>query len=203
MRILVATQGKAGRKDTVAPVFGRAPTFTIVETANGSIKEVEPVTNKWAGGARGVGIQAAQFAANEGVDVIIAGNIGPNASGVLSQAGIEVVTGFVGNTVDNAIRSYLKGETPTQAPQQRTPIQRPSMQQAPQQTPSQSMPSQMPMQPPPFQQGAMQQPPQMQAQPKPTKLDIEFQKKMLALQKEMIKTQIEYLEAKIQEFEEE
>lgn len=206
MKILVATQGEAGLKDTVASVFGRAPTFTIVETEKGTVKEAKSYPNKWASGRSGVGIQAAQFAANKGVNAIIAGNIGPNASGVLNQTGIEIVTGFAGNTVDNAVKSYLEGEQPSRPSQvsQRAPtFQRPSQMQPSQRTPSQSMPPQMPMQPPQYQQSPMQQPTSVQSQAQSTKLDIEYQKKMLTLQKRMIKTQIEYLEKKIEEMSEE
>ena len=65
MKILVATQTKGGLEDLVSPVFGRAPTFTIVEVKDNKIKKAEVHQNTTAGGFRGVGIQAAQFAANK------------------------------------------------------------------------------------------------------------------------------------------
>ena len=166
MKILVATSGRGGLDDTVSPVFGRAPTFTIVEVEDGKIKRVEVEQNRAAGGFSGVGIQAAQFAANKGVSAIIAGNFGPNASMVLTQAGIQVVPGFVGMKVKEAIENYLKGSSAAyQASYPPQPVLQPSF------------------------------------RLKPSKTDVEFEKKMLELQKKMIEEEIKYLDKKIKELE--
>lgn len=68
----------------------------------------EAVDNENAALSGGAGIQAAQFLASKGAEVIITGNIGPNAVDVLSAAGIKVVTGQTG-TVRQAIDDYKKG----------------------------------------------------------------------------------------------
>jgi predicted Fe-Mo cluster-binding NifX family protein len=57
----------------------------------------------------GAGIQAAQAVANQKVQAVITGIVGPNAHRVLSEAGIEIITGVAG-TVRDALRRYGKGE---------------------------------------------------------------------------------------------
>jgi predicted Fe-Mo cluster-binding NifX family protein len=108
VKILVATT-KGGLEDQVCPTFGRAPTFTVVEVEDGRIGSVEVVPNPAASAAGGAGIQAAQWAANSGAKAVIAGNYGPNAAGVLAQAGVEMLS-ISGLTVREAVERYLKGE---------------------------------------------------------------------------------------------
>lgn len=107
MRILVATQGKGGLEDIVSSVFGRAQSFTIVEVEGEEIKDVKTYTNPAANAFRGAGIQAAQFVAEKNVNVVIAGNIGPNALTALQQSGIQTVTSFAGVKVKDAIKAFL------------------------------------------------------------------------------------------------
>jgi len=111
MKILVATT-TGGLDDQVAPTFGRTPTFTLVEVEDGKITNVEAVPNPAAGAAGGAGVQAAQWTANSGAKAVIAGRFGPNASGILSQAGIELFT-VSGMTVREAVERYIRGELPS------------------------------------------------------------------------------------------
>lgn len=108
MKIVVAT-GKGGLDDQVAPTFGRAASFTLIEVDGNKIAKVEVVPNQFAGAPGGAGIQAAQWVANVGAKAVIAGRFGPNAAGVLGQAGIEMLT-LSGLTVREAVERYLKGE---------------------------------------------------------------------------------------------
>ena len=71
--------------------------------------QFEAIPNLAADATGGAGIQAAQTIANEGVKVVITGNVGPNAFGVLSAAGIEIVTGAFG-TVREVIEKFKRGE---------------------------------------------------------------------------------------------
>ena len=174
MKILIPTQGKGGLEDVVSPVFARAPTFTLVEVENKEIKSTQVLENPSASAFGGAGIQAAQFAAEKGVNVIITGNIGPNASMVLQQTGIEVVSGYGGVRVKDAIDKYLKGSTP------------PSFQPAYQSTPQ---PTYQSIKPYPV------------TQPELSKADLEFQLHMLQLQKQMIEEQIKYIDKKLKELE--
>ena len=99
----------ADQKDLESPIdprFGRCPFFIIVNTDDMSFEAFDNEGIALSGGA---GIQAAQFLASKGAEVIITGNVGPNAVSTLSAAGLEVVTGQTG-TVRQAIDDYKKGK---------------------------------------------------------------------------------------------
>ena len=99
-----------------APVdlrFGRTSNFIIVDSET---MEFDAVPNKAVGAMSGAGIQAAQTIASKGVNVVITGNVGPNAFQALASAGIKIVVGAYG-TVREVIEKYKRGElTETRAP---------------------------------------------------------------------------------------
>ena len=107
MKIAVSTN-RGGLDDAVSPVFARAPTFTIADIENGEIKNVRVVQNPAAAAGGGAGIQAAQILINEGVQAAIAGNFGPNSSGILAQAGVAMISS-PGTKVEDAVKSAEKG----------------------------------------------------------------------------------------------
>lgn len=110
MRFIVATR-EGGLDDFVSQAFGRAPTFTIVDTdENGNIINVQVIQNPGYSAPRGAGIQAAQFCIDEKADVVIAGQFGPNSFRVLQAAGIRFVSAPPTMTVEQSIRAYLRGE---------------------------------------------------------------------------------------------
>jgi predicted Fe-Mo cluster-binding NifX family protein len=90
----------------VDPRFGRSQYFVIVDPAT---MEFEARPNPALNAPGGAGIQAAQAMVNEGVNVVISGNMGPNAFQVLSAAGVKIATGAYG-TVKDAIALYQTGK---------------------------------------------------------------------------------------------
>jgi predicted Fe-Mo cluster-binding NifX family protein len=88
------------------PRFGRCLYLVIV---NSETMEFEAYPNLAADSTGGAGIKIAQTIANEGVKVVITGNVGPNAFGVLSAVGIEIVTGAFG-TVREVVEKFKRGE---------------------------------------------------------------------------------------------
>ncbi len=108
MKIVVATTA-GGLDDTVSPVFGRCPTFTVVDVEGKKIKNSSVIQNQYAGATGGAGIQAAQSIVSQGAKAVIAGNYGPNASMVLNQVGIEMIS-VQGISVRDAVTKYLEGE---------------------------------------------------------------------------------------------
>jgi len=88
------------------PRFGRCPYFVIVDSET---MQFEAVPNMAAGATGGAGIQAAQTITSRGVEVLITGNVGPNAFQALSAAGIKIMTGAFG-TVMEVVEKYKKGE---------------------------------------------------------------------------------------------
>jgi len=107
MRIAVSASGDS-LDSNVDPRFGRCAYFIIVETEGNEIISHDVVSNQAVQAMRGAGVQAAQTVANEGVEVVMTGNIGPNAFNVLSQTGIKVITGVSGKVKD-VVKKYLEG----------------------------------------------------------------------------------------------
>ncbi len=108
MRIAVSASGDS-LDSNVDPRFGRCAYFIIVETEGNEIISHDIVSNQAVQAMRGAGIQAAQAVANEGAEVVVTGNIGPNAFDVLSKTGIKIITGVSGK-VKEAVKKYLEGE---------------------------------------------------------------------------------------------
>ena len=105
MKICVtATAGDLNAQ--VDPRFGRCQYFVIVDSETMAF---EAMANEAIAAPGGAGIQAAQTMVNKGVDVVISGNIGPNAFQVLSTAGVKIATGAYG-TVQEAAEMYKGGK---------------------------------------------------------------------------------------------
>ena len=108
MKIAVATQ-KGGLEDRVSGIVGRAPSFTIVETANEEIINSEVLKNEFSKAQSGAGVQAAQMLANEGIQAIIGGDFGPNLARVFTQSGIKMYQAS-GLTAEEAVHQLARGE---------------------------------------------------------------------------------------------
>jgi predicted Fe-Mo cluster-binding NifX family protein len=109
MKIAVSSMGD--KLDAmVDPRFGRCVYFMIVNVEKSEIKDFEAIKNPGVAATGGAGIQAAQIIANKGVEVLISGNIGPNAFNVLSGTGIKIITGVGGISVKETVERYLKEE---------------------------------------------------------------------------------------------
>ena len=104
MRICVtATAGNLNAQ--VDPRFGRCQYFVFVDS---DTMAFEAMANEAIAAPGGAGIQAAQTVVNKGVDVLVSGNVGPNAFQVLSTAGVKIATGAYG-TVQEAVEMYKAG----------------------------------------------------------------------------------------------
>jgi predicted Fe-Mo cluster-binding NifX family protein len=90
----------------IDPRFGRAAYFVFVEPGG---ELTETVENNPA--AHGAGVHAAQVVAERKPEAVITGAVGPNASGALQAAGIEVFTAS-GGTVREALTAYQAGSLP-------------------------------------------------------------------------------------------
>jgi predicted Fe-Mo cluster-binding NifX family protein len=88
------------------PRFGRCLYLILVDSET---MQFEAIPNMAVGSTGGAGIQAAQTIANKGVKVVITGNVGPNAFGALSAAGIEILTATSG-TIREIVEKFKKGE---------------------------------------------------------------------------------------------
>ncbi len=108
MKIAVST-GNGGMDDTVTPVFGRCGSFTIVDIEGNEIKGHKVVPNQAARSPSGAGVQASQTVLNEGAEVVITGNIGPNSMVILKQASIRVFSS-AGTKVEEAVKAFIEGK---------------------------------------------------------------------------------------------
>ncbi len=85
--------------------FGRSQYFVFVDS---DTMAFEAVPNEAIAAPGGAGIQAAQIVVNKGANMVISGNIGPNAFQVLSTASVKVATGAYG-TVKEAVEMHKNG----------------------------------------------------------------------------------------------
>jgi predicted Fe-Mo cluster-binding NifX family protein len=105
MKIVVTAQGK-DLDAMVDPRFGRCGYFLFIDTESMNCEAV-PNPAQQAGG--GAGIQAGQLVVDRGVEAVITGNVGPNASRVLLGSDIKVYTGAAG-TVRGVIEKLKEGK---------------------------------------------------------------------------------------------
>ncbi|NJE04792.1 dinitrogenase iron-molybdenum cofactor [Thermococcus sp. M36] len=109
MKIAIPTNG-GGLNDTVAPVFARAPAFYIADIdENGNITNEKVVQNGAAMAGGGAGPMAVQTLINEGVEAVIAPQVGPNALGAIQAAGIKLYQVAPGTPVEDAIKAVVSG----------------------------------------------------------------------------------------------
>lgn len=104
MRLAISSSG-ADLSSSVDPRFGRCRFLVLFDTDTGNWEAVANANIDAAGGA---GIRTAQLVVDKETEAVITGNVGPNAMGVLSSAGIPVYTGVSG-TVESAVKLYKDG----------------------------------------------------------------------------------------------
>lgn len=105
-RIAIAATGPH-LESPVDPRFGRCAYFLIV---NQDGKLIESIANRGQRARRGAGIGAAQKLGEKGMDALIAGNIGPNAFGVINSIGLKVYLADPGLSAKQAFSKWDKGE---------------------------------------------------------------------------------------------
>ncbi|MFC1850946.1 NifB/NifX family molybdenum-iron cluster-binding protein [candidate division CSSED10-310 bacterium] len=105
MKIALSSQG-INLDSPIDPRFGRAAYFLFIDSQSENIEVVDNNLNVNA--AHGAGIQTAQTVINKGASVVITGNVGPKAYGVLQKSGVDVITGATG-TCRESFRHYKEG----------------------------------------------------------------------------------------------
>ncbi|OFI07160.1 dinitrogenase iron-molybdenum cofactor [Clostridium acetireducens DSM 10703] len=105
MKIVISAEGK-NNTDLLDARFGRCPYFQIYDTET---KEFKCVENKGAVSSGGAGIVASEQVIDENIDVVITGNLGPNAYRLLKGSEIKM---FKSNkaTIKDVLKCYEKGE---------------------------------------------------------------------------------------------
>lgn len=106
MKVIVTAQGNELSSE-IDLRFGRAKWLILFDTETDEFKAHDNELNLNA--AQGAGIQTGQNIANLSADVVITGNIGPNAFKTLSAVNVKVFLAQK-QTVQQAIDSYKTGE---------------------------------------------------------------------------------------------
>ena len=106
MKLCVTSTGQH-LDDRVDPRFGRSQYFMIVDSDS---LQFEAIQNPAFSSGGGAGIQAAQAVANKGAEVVLTGNVGPNAFNTLQAAGLTIIVGLVDTTVKEAVEGFKAGQ---------------------------------------------------------------------------------------------
>jgi predicted Fe-Mo cluster-binding NifX family protein len=107
MKIAITSYGKDLSSKTDRS-FGRAKWFILVDTETGAFEAHSNEQNVNA--AQGAGIQAAQNVANLEAEVVLTGNVGPNAFRTLSAASIGIFIVKADMTVEQALSEWKEGK---------------------------------------------------------------------------------------------
>ena len=106
MKICITSSG-TNLDDAIDHRFGRCQYFIVVDTESMQFDAFQNPAMSVGGGA---GTHAAQIVANKGAEVVLTGNIGPNAFNVLQAAGVKIIVGLEGITVKQAIEGFESGQ---------------------------------------------------------------------------------------------
>lgn len=106
MKIAISLKEDKGLDSPISSIFGRCPFFMLINPEDNTYSVIPNQAKSASGGA---GIQAAQMIANQDVEAIISGNIGPKALEVIQAANIAVYQ-FQEGSVHKALESFNAGE---------------------------------------------------------------------------------------------
>jgi predicted Fe-Mo cluster-binding NifX family protein len=105
MKVCITAQGNTLDAD-LDPRFGRCKYFMLVDPETFQFEALQNPNLDATGGA---GIQSGQLMASNQVNVVITGNVGPNAFQTLQAAKINIITGASGS-LRSALEQYKQGK---------------------------------------------------------------------------------------------
>lgn len=108
LKLAVPSKGDRGMRDVVSDVFSRATYFTFIDVVDGEVKEVTVEENKASGLKQGTGPIVAKTLRDKGVDIVVAGELGPGARTLLEMGGIGMVRVNPGIRVSVAVKKALR-----------------------------------------------------------------------------------------------
>ena len=108
-KIAISSDGP-GLTSMVDPRFGRAGGFVVHDTANSATSYIDNGASQVLG--QGAGIATAERMAEENVEIVLSGYVGPKAFQALQAAGIKVCQNVDGMTTGDALKHFQAGNIP-------------------------------------------------------------------------------------------
>ncbi|NLC12016.1 MAG: hypothetical protein GX767_07175 [Firmicutes bacterium] len=105
MKIAISANGK-NLSSRLDPRFGRCSYYALYDTEG---KNWNFIANPGALEGSGAGVKAAQFLLEQKIDVLLTGDVGPNATKVLKSAGIKVFS-LSDVSLEDALKQYEQGQ---------------------------------------------------------------------------------------------
>ena len=109
MKIAISAINK-NIESNVSDIFGRCPYFIIAEIKDNKIEKTKAIENENTDQNSGAGVSTAKLMAENDINVVITGNIGPRAMDVLKQFDIEIYLGkgIIKEVLQNFLDKKLK-----------------------------------------------------------------------------------------------
>jgi predicted Fe-Mo cluster-binding NifX family protein len=107
LKIAIPTKGQGGLEDVVSDVFGRANTFTVIDTEKNALKNVRVLENPAVSYEHGAGPIVVKMLIDSGVNMIIASEFGPGVSTLLDQHKVTKITVQAGSSVSESVKNAL------------------------------------------------------------------------------------------------
>ncbi|AKB52155.1 putative transcriptional regulator [Methanosarcina barkeri str. Wiesmoor] len=104
MKVSIPTKDENGMEGVVEPHFGKAPTYTIIDTETNQVTVI-PNTSEHMGGT---GLPP-EYLHNNGVNIMLCGGLGFKAVNMFESYGIEVFVG-AGGTVRDTFEAWKAGK---------------------------------------------------------------------------------------------
>ena len=105
MKIFISAQSQT--KDALMdPRFGRCRVFQVYDTET---NEFIAIDNPGYTSGSGAGIQASNLLIDQKADVLITGNLGPNAEAVLKNSKIKIYTSAPKN-INDILKDYMENK---------------------------------------------------------------------------------------------
>lgn len=108
LKIGIATVGEKKLKNKVSETFGRAETYTVIEVRDGKISNVKVLQNPAISYEHGAGPIVAKMLIDEGVELVVAGEIGPGVLSILKHHKVKHTTFMAGASVEEVVKKLLK-----------------------------------------------------------------------------------------------
>jgi len=109
--IAVPTEGDRGIRDRVSGVFAKAPYFTFIEVIDRRRGEVSVQENEASKLIQGTGPMVMKNLKDRGVDVVLAGDVGPGAKTLMEISGIRLWKIEAGTKVSKALNHYIESQS--------------------------------------------------------------------------------------------